>query len=45
MQFEKAKWAFKKRTETLPNPIEFLGQLRYGANGAARRRRRYGRWN
>ena len=45
MQFEKAKWALKKRTETLPNPIEFLGQLRYGASGAARRRRRYGRWN
>ena len=45
MQFEKAKWALKKRTENLPNPAEFLGQLRYGMGRASRRRRRSGRWN
>lgn len=36
MQFEKAKWDFKKRTESLPKPAEILGRLRYGS----RRRRR-----
>ncbi len=36
MQFEKAKWDFKKRTAGLPNPAEVLGKLRYGT----RRRRR-----
>ena len=38
MQFEKAKWAIKKRTDELPNPAEMLGRLRYG-----RRRRRRSR--
>ncbi len=37
MQFEKAKWDFKKRTENMPNPAEILGRLRYGSR---RRRRR-----
>lgn len=45
MQFEKVKWDLKKKTETLPNPIEILGQIRYGFAGASRRRRRSGRWN
>ncbi len=45
MQFEKAKWEIKKRAENWPNPIELLGQLRYGANRTSRRRRRSGRWN
>lgn len=36
MQFEKAKWDFKKRTADLPKPAEILGRLRYGN----RRRRR-----
>lgn len=40
MQFEKAKWDFKKRTETLPNPAEIFGKMRYGAK-SMRRRRRY----
>lgn len=44
MQFEKAKWEFKKRSENWPNPAEILGQLRYGG-GPSRRRRRSGRWN
>lgn len=35
MQFEKAKWDFKKRTSEMPKPAEILGRLRYG-----RRRRR-----
>ena len=38
MQFEKAKWEFKKRTANMPNPAEVLGKLRYG--GGRRRRRR-----
>lgn len=37
MQFEKAKWDFKKRTADFPNPAEVLGSLRYGSR---RRRRR-----
>lgn len=37
MQFEKAKWDFKKRTENMPKPAEILGRLRYGTR---RRRRR-----
>jgi ubiquinone biosynthesis protein COQ9 len=45
MEFEKAKWALKKRTENMPNPVELLGQLRYGfGNETKRRRRRSGRW-
>ena len=40
MQFEKAKWAFNKRTSGLSNPAEILGQLRYGSR---RRRRRWSR--
>lgn len=40
MQFEKAKWDFKKRTEHMPNPAEILGRIRYGAK-SMRRRRRY----
>jgi len=39
MQFEKAKWDFKKRTAGIPNPAELLGRVRYG--GRRRRRRRY----
>lgn len=38
MQFEKAKWDFKKRAETWPNPAAILGSLRYG--GLPKRRRR-----
>lgn len=38
MQFEKAKFALKKRTEGLPNMAELLGSLRYGT--APKRRRR-----
>ncbi len=38
MQFEKAKWSFKQKTENLPDPAEMLGRLRYG-----RRRRRRSR--
>ena len=38
MQFEKAKWSFRKRTEAWPNPAEILGSLRYG--GLPKRRRR-----
>lgn len=37
MQFEKAKWDFKKRTADMPKPAEVLGRLRYGTR---RRRRR-----
>ena len=36
MQFEKAKFKAKKRLETLPDPIELLGKIRYGS----KRRRR-----
>ncbi len=39
MQFEKAKWQFKKRTENWPSPAEFLGKLRYGSQKSRRRRR------
>lgn len=45
MQFEKAKWALKKRTENWPNPAELLGLLHYGGAPSSRRRRRSGRWN
>lgn len=45
MQFEKAKWDFRKRTENWPNPAEVLGRLRYSGGKFGRRRRRYGRWN
>lgn len=38
MQFEKTKWAFKKRSAAWPNPAEVLGKIRYG-----RRRRRRAR--
>lgn len=37
MQFEKAKWAAKKRMNAMPNPAEVLGRLRFGNR---RRRRR-----
>lgn len=37
MQFEKTKWAVKKRMADVPNPAEILGRLRYGSR---RRRRR-----
>ena len=37
MQFEKAKWDFKKKTADFPRPAEILGRLRYGTK---RRRRR-----
>jgi ubiquinone biosynthesis protein COQ9 len=39
MSFEKAKWAFKKKTENFPNPAEVLGVLRYGGRKTRRRRR------
>jgi len=39
MSFEKAKWAFKKRTANMPNPAEILGSLRYGGRKGRRRRR------
>lgn len=39
MQFEKAKWEFKKRTKGLPNPAEILGALRYRGRKGRRRRR------
>lgn len=39
MSFEKAKWAFKKRTANMPNPAEVLGALRYGGQKGRRRRR------
>lgn len=47
MEFEKLKWRVKSATKDLPNPAEFLGQLRYGGlemftkpkKGRARRRR------
>ncbi len=39
MQFETAKWAFKSRTQDLPNPAEILGQLKYGSKIFKRRRR------
>lgn len=38
MQFEKAKFAVKKRTEGLPNIAEILGSLRYGSPPKRRRR-------
>ena len=39
MSFEKAKWAFKKKTKNVPNPAEILGALRYGGRKGRRRRR------
>ena len=38
MQFEKAKWTLKEKTQNWPNPAEVLGAIRYG--GAFKRRRR-----
>jgi len=38
MQFEKAKWSFKKKSKNWPNPAEILGALRY--SGLPKRRRR-----
>ncbi len=37
MQFETAKFKTKKRLNTLPNPIEILGALRYGTKRRKRR--------
>jgi len=39
MQFEKAKWQFKKQAENMPRPTAILGKLRYGNKGRRRRRR------
>lgn len=47
MEFEKLKWRVKSFTKNMPEPAEFLGQLRYGGmeaftrpkRGRARRRR------
>ncbi|MBL4869682.1 MAG: COQ9 family protein [Robiginitomaculum sp.] len=37
MQFEGAKFKFKKRIATLPDPAEILGKIRYGTRRSKRR--------